>query len=152
MKLDQFENDGIVVDKALGFWLNRVYQRLRTDMYRAFAERGEDVTPEQWMVLIRLWEREGLTQSELSDLTLRDAPTMSRIVQGMEERGLLERRKSPEDARVRTVFLTKTGHALRKKLVPVARMLVERAVRGIPERDLRTFRSVLERMFENLEP
>src|ERR1043165_9814829 len=104
--LDQFSEDGIVVEKAIGFWLNRVYQRTRSEMYRLFAEHGEEVTPEQWMVLIRLWEKDAVSQSELSDATLRDAPTMSRILRGMEERSLVQRHRSKEDARVQTVYLT----------------------------------------------
>ncbi|HTU64255.1 MAG TPA: MarR family transcriptional regulator, partial [Polyangiales bacterium] len=95
---DQFRDGGIVVDNAIGFWIHRVYQATRNEMYRAFRERGCDVTPEQWAVLIRLWERDGCSQTELSDATFRDQPTMSRIVTGMEQRGWLERRTDPEDA------------------------------------------------------
>ena len=66
---DQFRDGGIVVDNAIGFWIHRVYQATRNEMYRAFRERGCDVTPEQWAVLIRLWERDGCSQTELSDAT-----------------------------------------------------------------------------------
>ena len=148
--LDQFTKDGIVVDKAIGFWLNRVYQASRAEMYRAFREQGEDVTPEQWMVLIRLWEREGQSQAELSDGTLRDAPTISRILGTMEERGWVTRKSSPSDGRVRSVYLTEGGRALRKKLVPVARTLVERLLHGIEPAEVDEMRRTLRRMFENL--
>lgn len=149
--LDQFSEDGIVVEKAIGFWLNRVYQRTRSEMYRLFAEQGEDVTPEQWMVLIRLWERDALSQSDLTDLTLRDAPTISRIVRVMEQRGWVTRKKSRADARVQLVCLTAKGRALEKKLVPVVRKLVERTARGIDPDDIAHLRNTLKRMFENLE-
>ena len=149
--LDQFSQDGIVVEKAIGFWLNRVYQRTRSEMYRLFAEQGEDVTPEQWMVLIRLWERDALPQSDLTDLTLRDAPTISRIVRVMEQRGWVARKKSRTDARVQLVCLTAKGRALEKKLVPVVRKLVERTARGIDPSDIAHLRNTLKRMFENLE-
>lgn len=149
---DQFTEDGIIVDKAIGFWINRVYQRSRTEMYRLFAEQGEDITPEQWMVLIRLWERDGISQAEVSDATLRDAPTMSRILKTMEQRGIVERRRSPEDARIQFVFLTRHGRALKKKLVPEVRSLVERMLQGIPPKDLEGLRKTLKQMFENLEP
>src|SRR5262252_7238556 len=121
-------------------------------MYRLFAEQGEEVTPEQWMVLIRLWEKDGVSQSELSDATLRDAPTMSRILRGMETRGIVQRRRSTEDARVQTVHLTRRGRALKDKLVPVVRALVERLVRGIEPADIATTRASLARMFENMQP
>ncbi|NUP05655.1 MAG: MarR family transcriptional regulator [Polyangiaceae bacterium] len=148
--LDQFTKDGIVVEKAIGFWINRVYQASRGEMYRAFREQGEDVTPEQWMILIRLWERDGPSQAELSEGTLRDAPTISRILKTMEEHGLIERRASAEDARARAVHLTERGRRLRKKLVPVARALVARLTAGIEPSDVETTRRTLQRMFENV--
>jgi DNA-binding MarR family transcriptional regulator len=147
---DQFRDGGIVVDNAIGFWIHRVYQATRNEMFRAFRERGYEVTPEQWAVLIRLWERDGCSQTELSDATFRDQPTMSRIVTGMEQRGWLERRADPEDARARQVFLTRAARELKPKLVPVAEDIVSRLVAGIDERSLRTTRAALRKMFENL--
>jgi DNA-binding MarR family transcriptional regulator len=147
---DQFRNGGIVVDKAIGFWVHRVYQASRNEMYRAFREHGEEVTPEQWAVLIRLWERDGCTQSELSGDTFRDQPTMSRILAGMEQRGWLKRQLDPDDARVRKVYLTRVGRELKQKLVPVAERLVGRMIAGIDERALKQTRAALQKMVENL--
>lgn len=140
----------MVVENALGFWIHRVYQASRNEMFRDFREHGEDVTPEQWAVLIRLWERDGRSQNDLSDATFRDRPTMSRIIDSMESRGLVERRADDGDRRVRTIHLTRRGRELKKKLVPVAERIVARMVAGIPERDLVTTRATLKRMFENM--
>jgi DNA-binding MarR family transcriptional regulator len=148
---DQFAEGGIVVDNALGFWIHRVYQASRNEMFRRFREHGEEITPEQWAVLIRLWERDARTQGELSDATFRDPPTMSRIVDGMQERGLLERQVSLKDSRVRIVSLTRKGKALQKKLVPVVQQIVERMLAGIDDSALVTTRDTLRRMFANLE-
>lgn len=147
---DQFVDGGIVVENALGFWIHRVYQASRNEMFRAFREKGEEVTPEQWAVLIRLWERDGQTQNELAEDTFRDRPTMSRILDVMETNGLVERRSDARDRRARCIVLTRKGRELRKKLVPVAERLVERMVAGISEAELQTTRSALRRMFENL--
>ena len=147
---DQFAQGGVVVENAIGFWIHRVYQASRNEMFRVFREHGEEITPEQWARLIRLWERDGVTQAELSEATFRDAPTMSRIIAGMETRGLLERRADPHDGRVRRVFLTREARRLKAKLVPLAEDLVGRLTAGIDERDLVTTRSTLRRMFENL--
>lgn len=147
---DQFRDGGIVVDNALGFWIHRVYQASRNEMFREFREHGEEVTPEQWALLIRLWERDEQTQSELSEATFRDPPTTSRIVDGMQARGLLKRVVHPHDARARIIRLTPAARALRKKLVPVVQRIVERLVAGIPEADLLTTRTTLQRLYENL--
>ncbi|CAN5884221.1 MarR family transcriptional regulator [soil metagenome] len=147
---DQFTSDGITLEKALAYWIHRVYQAERNEMFRELRQHGEELTPEQWIVLVRLWEEDGRTQTDLGASTFRDRPTMSRILDGMEKRGVLERRADPDDARVWRVHLTAQGKALRKKLVPSARHLVERAQRGIPERDLVTTRETLVQMFANL--
>jgi hypothetical protein len=53
---DQFTDHGIVVDNAIGFWIQSVYQTTHNGMFRVFSEQaGEEVTPEQWMILFRLW-------------------------------------------------------------------------------------------------
>ena len=147
---DAFVDGGIVVDRAIGFWIHRVLTASRLEMYRRFREHGEDITPEQWAVLIRLWERDGVTQNALSDATFRDKPTMSRILDSMEKRGFVERRVDPEDARARLIHLTRRGRSLRTKLVPVAEEIVERMTRGIDTRALDTTRETLRRMFHNL--
>ena len=149
---DQFRDGGIVVDNAIGFWIHRVYQASRNEMFRAFRVKGEEVTPEQWALLIRLWEADGRTQGELSEATFRDAPTMSRILAGMESRGWLERRADRDDGRVRRVHLTRAGRALQAKLVPVVQRIVERMIEGVDERDLLVTRRSLQRMFANLGP
>lgn len=149
---DQFRGDhAIVLEHALAYWVNRYYQAARREMYRVFGARGFEVTPEQWMVLVRLWERDGRTQNELCDATTRDASTMSRILSGMVERGLVQRALDPADRRTRLIVLTSQGRAASKVLVPVVRKLVERAEAGIPERDLETTRRTLRRLTENLE-
>lgn len=147
---DQFTAEGIVLDNAVAFWVHRVYQASRNEMYRAFREVGVELTPEQWTVLVRLWERDGQSQNELCDSTFRDKPTMSRMIAGLEDRGLVQRRVSAEDARSRIVSLTREGRALQKKLVPVARGLVERMLAGVGDAELETTRRVLARMFQNL--
>lgn len=147
---DQFSGGRVVVENALGFWVHRVYQASRNEMYRAFRELGEDVTPEQWAVLIRLWERDGRSQSELSDATFRDRPTMSRILDVLEKARLVERRADPADARARIVHLTRKGRELEGKLVPVVERIVRDMVKGIDHADLVTTRATLKRLFANL--
>ena len=149
---DQFNADGIVLENALAFWVHRVYQAGRNEMYRAFRERGVELTPEQWALLVRLWERDGRTQNDLADTTFRDRPTMSRMLALLEARGIVERRAHATDARSRLVFLTAEGQRLRHVLVPVARKIVDKMLAGVSDRDLATTRRTLQKVFANLEP
>jgi len=146
----QFEGNRVVLKRALPFVLHACYQQLRSATYKAFLQHGLELTPEQWVVLVQLWEKDGQSQSALSELTLRDKPTMSRILDTMEKSGLVARHEDPQDARARLVKLTRTGRALQDKLVPVAKELVSQLEHGIPEADLETTHRTLTRMLANL--
>lgn len=148
---DQFRGDGIVLEAALAFWVNRFYEGTRRAMYRAFRARGFELTPEQWMVLVRLWEKDGRSQRDLAEAIARDAPTTSRIASAMEAHGLVARGIDPEDGRTRVVTLTRKGRDARATLVPVVKKLVAEFERGIPAADLETTRRTLKAMAERLE-
>jgi MarR family transcriptional regulator, organic hydroperoxide resistance regulator len=147
---DQFRSDGIVLDNAMAYWIHRVYQATRNATFEALRVDSEEITPEQWIVLVLLWKEDGRTQTELGESTYRDRPTMSRILAGMERRGWVHRRKSVENAKVLRVYLTPAARALQATLVPRARALVAKSLRGLARKDLEITRATLRKMFENL--
>jgi MarR family transcriptional regulator, organic hydroperoxide resistance regulator len=146
----QFEGNQVVLEKALPFLIHACYQQIRSATYKEFLGHGLELTPEQWIVLVQLWEKDGQSQSALSERTLRDRPTMSRILDTMEKSGLVERTVDAQDARSRLVKLTRSGKSLQAKLVPVAKELVARLERDIPERDLEVTHRTLGHMLQNL--
>ena len=148
---DQFSGGRIALDRAMAFAIQQAYQRLRTATYREFHEHGLEITPEQWIVLVRLWDRDGQSPSDLSDATLRDRPTMTRILDTMERNGLLARAPAPDDGRGRIVRLTRAGRELRVPLTAAAKRTVKRLEHGISDADLETTRRTLNRIAGNLE-
>lgn len=146
----QFKSNGVILDEALSYWIHRVYQATRNATFAAF-DIGEEVTPEQWIVLVRLWEQDGRAQTELGQSTFRDRSTMSRILGGMERRGWIERHQDPSHGRVQLVFLTEAGKALRAELTPRAKRLVARQLRGISVEDLAVTIATLRRVFDNMK-
>jgi DNA-binding MarR family transcriptional regulator len=148
---DQFkENGGILLDNAVAFWVERVHAQGRLALYALFAEREIEMTPERWAVLVSLWDDDGPTQRELAARTLKDEPTVSRILDGIESRGWIVRRPDPGDGRTRRIHLTPKGKRLEGELVPAAKKLVARLERGISEEDLVVTRRTLRKMFQNL--
>jgi MarR family transcriptional regulator, organic hydroperoxide resistance regulator len=147
---DQFDGDRVILENALPFLIHGLYQQIRSVTYREFNQQGLELTPEQWIVLVRLWERDRQSPSALSESTLRDRPTMTRILDTMQTNGLIVREMDPHDARARVICLTREGKSLQKRLVPIAKGLVAQLERGVPEHDLEVTRRTLRRMFENL--
>lgn len=104
-----------------------------------------------WSFLRILWERDGMTQRELSLLAGVSEPTTYSALQAMEKLGYITRRKLPSNKRNISVCLTAQGKALRSRLVPLAEEVNAIAVQGIAEKDIAHFRKILIAMMANLE-
>lgn len=140
-----------VLDEAFGFWLHRAFTSVRVRTLQRFREAGFDGTPEQWALLVRLWERDGRPLGELAERTFRDPAGVTRLVDALAAKGLVERRADAEDRRVRRVWLTPTGHALQHTLVPVVEALVAELLEGLDPADVQTTRATLQALVGRLE-
>lgn len=103
-----------------------------------------------WAFLRILWERDGLTQRELSEMAGVMEPTTFAALKTMEALGYVARRQLPENRKNVYVYLTPQGRALKKKLEPLAEDVNKVATRGLKAAELATTRRVLLAMLDNL--
>ena len=103
-----------------------------------------------WTFLRILWERDGLTQRELSEQAGVMEPTTFSALNAMERLGYVTRRQLPDNRKKVFVFLTPKGRLLKSKLVPLAEEVNEIAVRGAHSNDIAATRGVLLNIIENL--
>ncbi len=104
--------------------------------------------PGQELLMMRLWEVGPQRQSELIKLLGIDASTVTRMVQRLEQAGLVSRRPSPDDRRAVLVETTAAGEALRAEVGQVWQELEDRTLAGLTDddrRDLARLLSLLER-------
>jgi len=103
-----------------------------------------------WAFLRILWEKDGLTQRELSEQAgVMESPTFSAL-KAMEKLGYITRKRYAGDRKKVFIFLTPKGRALKAKLVPLAVEINEIAVRGVSTADVAITRQMLLRMIQNL--
>ena len=97
------------------------------------AELGSgDLTPRQYAVLVTVSQNEGLSQTHLVERTGIDRSTLADIVRRMLKKGLLQRRRTREDARAYAVKLTDDGWRTLKSVDPLARKVDERILASLP--------------------
>jgi DNA-binding MarR family transcriptional regulator len=104
----------------------------------------------QWTFLRILWESDGITQRELSQLAGVMEPTTFTAVTAMEKLGYVTRKKMPKNKKMVYVFLTPKGRLLKHKLVPLAEEVNRIAVENVNPPDITMMRRVLLMMIENL--
>ena len=129
---------------------------LTKEAWRAFVRELQgrlaqhDVSFGHWTFLRILWEKDGLTQRELSDEAGVAEPSTNAAIKAMEELGYVTRKRLPDNRKNLYVRLTPKGRALRTKLEPIAQAVNRDAVRGIPARNVEAARQVLVAVSENL--
>ena len=119
---------------------------------KAFDRRatGLGVTRAQWKVLFKLTRAPGLRQVALADMLEVEPITLSRIVDRLEENGLVERVRDPADRRAWRLQLTEAAQPLIAKLTTVGAGLVGEAFAGVSEQDIQTVRRVLQHVRDNV--
>jgi DNA-binding MarR family transcriptional regulator len=85
----------------------------------------------QWRVLASLSDGGGISLSELSDLTLLNQPTITRLVQRLETKGLLRKVPDAHDGRILRVSLTKRGRDQVGDLIALAKERQKRILQGL---------------------
>ena len=110
---------------------------------------GLGVTRAQWKVLFRLEREPGLRQIELADMLDIEPITLSRIIDRLEEGGLVERLADPADRRAWRLHVTARAQPLIEKLRAVADEMIAEAFAGIDPKDIQITRQVLGRVRAN---
>ena len=109
-----------------------------------------DVSLGHWTFLRILWEKDGITQRELSEQAGVMEPTTFSAVNAMEKLGYVVRRQLPDNRRKVYVHLTPKGRLLKEKLVPLAEDVNRVAVGEIASEHIATTRQTLLTILENL--
>lgn len=92
----------------------------------------DDLTPRQYAILLTVAQNEGVSQTQLVELTGIDRSTLADVVRRMLKKGLLQRRRTRDDARAYAVKVTDEGAKVLKAREPLARKVDERILAGLP--------------------
>jgi MarR family transcriptional regulator for hemolysin len=132
----------------IGFLLGDAARLLR----RAFDERARalGVTRPQWRVLALLRRFPASNQIALADMLDVEPITLGRMVDRLQDAGLVERRADPTDRRAWRLYLTAKGEAKIKDLQPTAHALFVDALHGLDAQKQAELKDMLNIIRANL--
>ena len=120
-------------DRSLPIALLRARERVMGPIRAMLAEAG--ITEQQWRVL-RVLEEDGPQEpTRIAELACLLLPSLTRILQKLDDKGLIRRRPDPDDRRKQIVQITPAGRKLIAANLPRAAALTEQMRRNLgPER------------------
>ena len=135
-------------NRELAFTINDVARLLRT--FADHEARRFGMTRAKWAVLARLDRFEGLKQAELAEMLDLQPISLTRLLDGLAENGLIERRPDPDDRRVKRLFLTPAARPLLERLTALGEDLMATALAGLAPTELDALLERLNLVKENL--
>ncbi|KEO81827.1 MarR family winged helix-turn-helix transcriptional regulator [Tumebacillus flagellatus] len=137
------------MDTPIGFLISQTFRKITQLLTMRLREH--DITPEQWSVLFRVCETDGLNQKELAMRAAKDQPTTARILDALGKKGLIEKQPSPTDRRAFLVHATAKGQALMERTIPLEAQAIQDSVEGLDAGQLDLLRQMLGQMIRNVE-
>ena len=138
------------IKESTGYALAKVCKAYRGNVGEYLAEVGLHVGQE--MVLIELFEQDGLRGGDLAERLGDEPPTVTKMLRRLEKCGLVERRQDSRDARSFRVYLTGEGRSLEEPLARCWERVEEKTFAGMSVGERKTLHRLLTKLRSNLDP
>ncbi|WP_373072792.1 MarR family winged helix-turn-helix transcriptional regulator [Sulfurimonas sp.] len=136
------------MDSSFGYLINRLSIANKNSFNKLIKPYG--VSPEQWTVLFRVVEKNGITQKELSDSTYKDQGNLTRMIDKLVERGYLLRDSDENDRRSVKLFATHSSKQLVQKIAPLSTQQNEKLSSTFSEEEKEKFIELLNKAYLNV--
>ena len=137
--------------KEIAVNVNILNSRIKKCFIDKLQENGINITPEQYLVLDILWEKQSLSQQNIADIIQKDKNSVTKIIDSLEKKNLVRRVTDKNDRRINKIELTDEALALEKITTEVAINFMNDVVKNIDTKDLDTFVNVMRQLKNNLE-
>lgn len=149
MSTIDFATDGFELGDVYPYQLERTVRQFRRYAQQVLSANGFEITGDQWVVLKRIHEQEGLSQREVARLTYKDPASITRILDLLRKQDLVLRNPSASDRRVHVLSLTAKGNKLVEAILPVAQEIRTQGLKDISDEEIIQLKSILGRMYLN---
>ena len=134
----------------LGMLIRTAHNSMTEKFVQNVYDSGLNISMDQWMILGPIWQLESPSQKDLGEICFRDKPTITRIIDSLEDKSLVVRVPDQIDHRIKRVILTNAGKQLFYDVLPIMEKTREEVRGDIPEEEIEIFKNVLSKIIKNL--
>jgi DNA-binding MarR family transcriptional regulator len=127
-----------------------VHYQFKQYLNKIFHNRGFNITPEQYLVIDTLWDEGVLSQQQIADIIIKDKNSVTKLIDALEKKGLVQRRTDELDRRLNKIHLTEEALNIKDVITEIAIESTNTIFRNIPREDLEKFVTVLNKMSQNI--
>jgi DNA-binding MarR family transcriptional regulator len=135
------------IEQGIGYKVRLLSQLMARKIQTELVPYG--LTPYHYFVLRCLWDEDGLPVSAIAGRMQELGGTMTGVIDRMEERGLLNRKRDRADKRVWRVYLTEKGRQLEGDLPSLVTKVRRQLIKGVPKAEYESFERCLDKLIDN---
>ncbi len=117
---------------------------------QTFTEKGLEITPEQYLILLLIIENEGMYQRQICEITLKDRANVARIVNILLEKDLIKKNIDSNGRRIFKIVATQKGKELCEGIVPIDKELKKIISNDITGEEFKITLNTLRKIRENV--
>jgi DNA-binding MarR family transcriptional regulator len=139
-------------NRAYFFKIDTTIKKIRQGLQKKLDDHNVDLTVDQWVLLDHIfrYEANGISQNELAEMTVKDAPTVTRIIDLLVKKGLAERTMAENDRRKFNITLTDAGRNKFSEAYPIVAEVRRKGWGDLNEDDYQTFVRILDSIYSNV--
>lgn len=134
-----------------GFYITQIKQLQDRIFERLLLQNGIEISGGQGRILFVLWKKEHLTVTEISEQISLAKNTVSVVIDGMVQKGMVTREINPENRRQTIISLTEYAESLREKYEDVSQQMNTLFYRGFTDTEREEFERYLSRIVNTLK-
>jgi len=137
------------INAVLFYTLEKSIKVYRKYAQTQIANAGFDITIDQWLVLKSLQENSHLSQNEIADLVFKDMASITRIIELLVKKELVERHINNNDRRKFELKITRNGKKMIEMIYPIVHNNRKQALKGITKTEQNNLTALLEILINN---
>jgi len=123
---------------------------LKRQISRVISSSNVEITPEQWVILNYLWEKDGLTIGELTVKSKKDFANVTRIVEKLERHDYVTKRKNSKDGRSFLVFITDKALNIKSDIEKCWAHSLGISLKNVGKKEQNTLLNTLQKIENNI--
>jgi DNA-binding MarR family transcriptional regulator len=127
-----------------------LFRRMQQIAVSIFMEecKAFDLTPVQYAALIAIYTHPGIDATRLSAVIAFDRSTLGSVIERLQAKDFVERKPAPEDKRIKLLYLTKSGAAILREIIPAVERAQARMLEPLKPADRKTLMALMSQLVD----
>jgi MarR family transcriptional regulator, transcriptional regulator for hemolysin len=138
------------IEQVILFQIDKTSKVAKMYSQKEFDRLGLNITVDQWVLLKIIHERKEISQNELAEFSFRDPASITRTLDLLDKKELIERQAIPNNRRQYNILLTKSGLAFVKKHLQLINALRAKSIEGLSNKEIKMLTYLLQKIEQNM--